>query len=239
MISFLADPRNGSVAGGSCGQCCCQSVTALPGETNQWIINYAQWIGPIGGRGLVSPPVIEIQNITPPPLVSGKRPPINVDYVAATTENTTALANVFAGVINPDAQPLTYARVPLFGPSNGTLSFGSDGTYAYTPVAGFVGYDVFYFETSDSVSLPIRNKVTIAVSPLLGPTLPAPAVAPLVNPIQKAIYVSGAIMKIPVEVSPAAKIGDVYRMQIRATAMDCAGTAYNHVSCFDVSIGRC
>jgi hypothetical protein len=37
-------------------------------------------------------------------------------------------------------------------PTNGVLSFSSDGTFTYTPVAGFVGSDSFDFEVTDGLA---------------------------------------------------------------------------------------
>jgi hypothetical protein len=51
---------------------------------------------------------------------------------------------------DPDGDPVTYSVSS--GPSNGTLSLNSDGSYTYTPSAGFVGTDSFGFSASDGLA---------------------------------------------------------------------------------------
>ena len=50
---------------------------------------------------------------------------------------------------------------------------------------------------------------------------------------------ANAGLRFPVAISPGAKVGDIYRLTIRAPAMDCDGTTYYHVSCYDITIGKC
>ncbi|MCA9155074.1 MAG: cadherin-like domain-containing protein, partial [Planctomycetales bacterium] len=49
-----------------------------------------------------------------------------------------------------DADPITYSLSS--GPSNGALNFNSDGSFDYTPNAGFVGNDSFDFDASDGLA---------------------------------------------------------------------------------------
>ena len=58
-----------------------------------------------------------------------------------------AASGVLANDIDPDGDPLTASLVA--GPENGTLTFNDDGSFVFTPDAGFVGIDRFTYEVSD------------------------------------------------------------------------------------------
>ncbi|MEZ6117288.1 MAG: Ig-like domain-containing protein [Pirellulaceae bacterium] len=51
-------------------------------------------------------------------------------------------------------------------PNNGTFSFNSDGSFSYTPAAGFVGTDSFTYRVSDGNEFSSDATVTITVNPL-------------------------------------------------------------------------
>ncbi len=51
----------------------------------------------------------------------------------------------------------------LWGPSDGTLTFNNDGTFTYTPDAGFAGDDKFYYQLNDGKANSIVALVTIHV----------------------------------------------------------------------------
>jgi hypothetical protein len=75
------------------------------------------------------------------------------------------LANDFAGVggTNLSATLLT-------GPTNGTLNFNANGSFSYTPAAGFGGVDTFTYRVSDGVatSAPALVALTNANPPTFG-----------------------------------------------------------------------
>lgn len=239
MLTFAANPRDGTTGTNACNTCCCEAASARPGETNKWMINYANWVNSIGGWGLVGTPNIVIEDITPRITSPGTNaPPTNTDYVVTTAIGTAVSGNVSSGAVDTD--PLTYAHVPLYGPLNGTLSFAPDGSYTYTPRPGFSGYDEFYFTTSDTVNPTIMNKVTVAVNPAApaGP-LPAPPVRPLLYVPMDRVSIANPVASFPLVASPALRPGDIYRMTIRQPAMDCDGTQFWHTACFDIQIGKC
>lgn len=70
-----------------------------------------------------------------------------------------ALAN------DSDPQGLSLAAVLLTDPANGTLTFDSDGSFAYTPNSGFVGTDSFIYQAGNGYALSAPATVTIAVTP--------------------------------------------------------------------------
>jgi hypothetical protein len=77
-----------------------------------------------------------------------------------------------AGVTNPDGAALQYSIVT--GPTNGTVAFDADGTYTFTPNAGFTGTDSFTFKANDGIADSNTATVTISVfnhAPVIGPDL--------------------------------------------------------------------
>ena len=241
MLTFLADARNGSSAATACGSFCCERVSARPGETNKIAINYANWVAPIGGRGISGAPAIVVKNITPvPSLAPANQPPTNTDYTPSVAANGTLNGTVATNGVDPESQPLTYAHLALYGPRYGTLVFNANGTYVYTPRSGFTGYDTFWFSTSDGVNKPVVNRVVVSVNPPSpAPALPAPILTPAVWVDPNRIAVRSPVLEFPLAVSPAARPGDLYRLELVQAAVDCDGVIYEHQSCFDVTIGTC
>jgi dTDP-4-dehydrorhamnose 3,5-epimerase-like enzyme len=66
-------------------------------------------------------------------------------YVA---ENESQQINLMQDVSDPDGDPLTLRIVQ--GPRHGSLSLNADGTYTYTPTAGWAGEDSFAFVANDT-----------------------------------------------------------------------------------------
>jgi hypothetical protein len=66
-----------------------------------------------------------------------------------------------ASAADGDSDPLTFQEVT--GPPHGTLDFSSDGSFYYTPNAGFVGTDPFTYRVSDGVTTSGTATVTINV----------------------------------------------------------------------------
>lgn len=241
MLTFLADPRSGSSAASACGSCCCERLSARPGETNKIAINYHTWVSPIGGRGISGTPAIVVKNITPvPSLAPANQPATNTDYSPSVAMGGTLNGTVATNAADPESQPLTFAHLPLYGPRYGTLVFNANGSYVYTPRAGFTGYDAFWFSTTDGVNKPAINRVAITVNPPSpAPALPAPSALPPVWIDPNRVAVRSPVLEFPLQVSPAARPGDLYRIELVQAAVDCDGVIYEHQSCFDVTIGTC
>ena len=69
---------------------------------------------------------------------------------------------VLANDIGESGQPLTAS---LFsGPAHGVLNFNTDGSFVYTPAAGFEGMDSFVYVAADGPSNSLLAAVTIQVS---------------------------------------------------------------------------
>lgn len=241
MLTFNASARDGSVSGqNACNTCCCEPVMVRPGETNRWAVNFANWVNPLGGRGLVGTPKIVIEDITPVFAAPGDNaPPTNTDYVVTTAQDTPLTAAVSGNATDTDT--LSYALLELYGPDNGSVEFNPDGSYTYTPVAGYSGYDSFWFTTSDQVNAPITNRVMIRVNPAApAVALPVPVVPPIISVNKAQISVASPVVIFPIEVSPAAKTNSLYRLSMLVASVDCDGTVYKNSSfCADILIGKC
>ena len=63
----------------------------------------------------------------------------------------TAANGVLANDSDADGDPVTAVLVSGVSPAQGTLTFNSDGSFAFTPAAGFLGNATFQYQTSDGV----------------------------------------------------------------------------------------
>ncbi|WPP49752.1 tandem-95 repeat protein [Catalinimonas niigatensis] len=52
-------------------------------------------------------------------------------------------------VTDPEGSGISFSTVPVVAPAHGTLVLHSDGTFTYTPQAGYVGEDSFTYEVCD------------------------------------------------------------------------------------------
>jgi VCBS repeat-containing protein len=70
--------------------------------------------------------------------------------VQNSTLTTSAAAGVLANDTDPDAADAGHLTAALVsGPTHGTLAFNADGSFTYTPNAGYVGPDSFTYQASD------------------------------------------------------------------------------------------
>ncbi|AVH73051.1 NHL repeat-containing protein [Nostoc sp. 'Lobaria pulmonaria (5183) cyanobiont'] len=62
--------------------------------------------------------------------------------------------NLFAGVLtnDTDSENTALKATLVSGPNNGSLVFNSDGSFTYTPNAGFQGIDTFSYKANDAMS---------------------------------------------------------------------------------------
>ena len=87
---------------------------------------------------------------------------------------------VNGNVLDNDSDPEGHTQLvdltetPVSGPSNGTLVINADGTFTYTPNAGFIGTDQFVYEIFDNGGQVATDLATVYI--LIGQT-PAPAIA--------------------------------------------------------------
>jgi VCBS repeat-containing protein len=90
--------------------------------------------------------------------------------VHATAEDTlitVAAPGVLGNDTDADLNPLT--AVLVAGPSHGTLTLNSNGSFTYTPAANFSGADSFTYQARDGFSDSNEVTVTITVTPVNDP----------------------------------------------------------------------
>ncbi len=93
-------------------------------------------------------------------------PPTTTNLSYTVDENnslsTNALSGVLSGASDSDGDPLLATLVS--GPSDGSLMLGLDGSFTYTPNAGFYGTDSFQYEAFDGTSYSSAATVTLTVT---------------------------------------------------------------------------
>ncbi|MGH1392461.1 MAG: Ig-like domain-containing protein, partial [Trichormus sp.] len=113
-----------------------------------------------------APATVSITVNAPPPPPND--PPVTVNDSYSTQAGQQLVVAVANGVLSNDtdaqSDPLTAAVVQA--PSNGTLNFNSDGSFAYTPNAGFIGTDSFTYLANDSKVNSTPATVSINVNPV-------------------------------------------------------------------------
>jgi hypothetical protein len=83
---------------------------------------------------------------------------------SAETQLVVAAPGVLANDSDIEGTPLS--AVLVSGPTNGTLLLNSDGSFSYTPTAGFAGTDSFTYRASDGEADSNAVTVTITVQPV-------------------------------------------------------------------------
>ena len=109
--------------------------------------------------------------------VTAAAPSSKVDvYAAAAGHALTVSAN--SGVLANDADKngLTLTASLASNPLHGTLTLNADGSFVYTPTAGFAGSDHFTYIARDSLSTGVATTVTVSVA-ASAPTAAADAYA--------------------------------------------------------------
>ena len=136
---------------------------ALSGLTYQGILNYngsdtltvvTNDNGNTGSGGAKSDTDTVTINVTPI-----NDPPVGVhdSYTAykGATLTVAAAQGVLANDTDVDGDPLTVDAASIVSPSHGTLNLNSDGSFTYTPTAGYTGLDSFSYKAKDpSMSTP-------------------------------------------------------------------------------------
>lgn len=80
------------------------------------------------------------------------------------TALTVAAPGVLANDFDPIGNPLTVQTAPVSAPWAGALTLGSDGSFVYTPTAGFVGSDSCIYLVDDGAGLTATTTVAITVN---------------------------------------------------------------------------
>lgn len=230
MYSFTVNSRSGSQNTDACNTCCCESISAKPGETNKVLLNYAPWSAPIGGHGLFNGTAFQVDRLGTAPT-----PVVNAGFGRTVTGAPFEgdLAPLFP---NPDQETPVFKLEALFEAANGVVELQPDGKFTYTPAPLFTGIDRFYWSANGAVA-----EYTIAVDASAEQPQTQPPVVPPVAALKKSVAIDNRvhIVAFLVAVSPAAVPGDIYRLTVKQGTRDCDGNEIFHISCYDITIGAC
>ncbi len=92
-------------------------------------------------------------------------PPLARNDINNTLQGTPVGGNVLTNDRDPDGDDIVVTSIPtpLTGPSNGTVSIGSDGTYLYTPNGSFIGTDNFTYVICDDGTPSLCDTATVTI----------------------------------------------------------------------------
>jgi hypothetical protein len=125
-------------------------------------------LAPMGNwlSGLAYAPPFETNTATVT-IAVGDPPVAGDDPYAVEADSVLSVAEpgVLDNDSDPNGDPLTASLVS--GPSHGTLALEPDGSFLYTPDAGFVGLDRFTYKASDALLESDLATVTIEVGPVI------------------------------------------------------------------------
>ncbi len=94
------------------------------------------------------------------PVVTAPRYSVPHDQVLSVM----AMQGLLSQSSDPDNDPLTASLVSGTGPSHGSLTLNNDGSFTYTPTAGYTGTDSFQYTVSDGSLTSGANTVSLSVT---------------------------------------------------------------------------
>ena len=100
----------------------------------------------------------------PTPGTTNVSPEAVDDFFANQPAEDFVTGDLLANDSDPELQTLTVNTAPVVGPTDGTVTLNANGTFVYTPNAGFEGTDSFVYEISDPNSNVSTATVTVEVS---------------------------------------------------------------------------
>lgn len=242
MLYFTANSRDGGSAGASsCNACCCENFKMRPGETNLLTINYAPWSVPIGWLTPTLDYTVDVTSTCSTAIVDGIGPPTNTNRAVVTPINVPLLITMIDNA-GPPGNLWAVKTVPMAGPRSGTVAYtGLNATY--TPNAGFVGYDSFWYELTDAAGRKIIRSVVIEVLAPLINNGAAPkewsSLVPYINIAKVTINEAAHTVSFPIYMSHACVGCESYKVTLKQPARDCNGTIYEHFMCFEIRCGDC
>ena len=91
-------------------------------------------------------------------------PPLAADDAQITEQGMPVSGNLAVNDKDPNGDPLTYATTPVSGPAHGTVTIQSNGTFQYTPAAGYSGPDQFVYSVCDNGTPPLCDVATAYIT---------------------------------------------------------------------------
>jgi RHS repeat-associated protein len=166
---------NGSAVAGSDYTAVSETLTFLAGQTEAAIrvpVNgdydveadetFNLSITPQGGGATVTATATIISDDT-------QNPPVAIADSYATINGLPLTVNATFGVLSNDTdiEGSTLTASLFSAPSQGTLNLNADGSFIYTPGAGFTGVDSFTYRAFDGIGYSAPTSVPITVSPIV------------------------------------------------------------------------
>ncbi len=102
-------------------------------------------------------------------------PLANDDTATVPQDSILSGPSVLANDSDPDGDPLAVEPTPVTAPAHGVLTLNDNGTYTYTPNAGFFGSDSFVYRAVDGNGGSATATVTIEVTEVI--PIPDPCAA--------------------------------------------------------------
>lgn len=141
---------------------------ALPDQTGTFTVEVEVDWQDVGGGVTDTGTMADTFDIVVKP-VNDSPVAVNDSYLTfSNTQLTTTLGDgVLSNDSDPDGHSLTVNTTPVSGPSSGSVTLNSDGTFTYTPNNGFIGTDSFVYQISDGAGGTAQAVAQIQVSPLV------------------------------------------------------------------------
>jgi large repetitive protein len=154
----LTNPLNGSVALNSSGM-----FVYTPNSGFTGIDTFTYQVCDNGVPSLCASTTVYVTVVAPAgPVLPPNLPPVAIDDAKITAKGTAVSGTVASNDYDPDAgQTISFTK--LTNPQNGSVVFNANGSYTYTPNAGFVGNDYFTYKVCDNLGLCTNATVYITV----------------------------------------------------------------------------
>ncbi|MCP1386532.1 Ig-like domain-containing protein [Runella salmonicolor] len=161
----LTDPTNGSVSFNADGT---YTYTPFPGFFGNDKFTYQACDN--GNPQLCTAATVDLEVLGRD---ASNSPPLANDDAFIRTPTGTAAGNVLINDKDPEGDQITVNTTPISGPSNGTVTLNADGTFLYTPDAGYTGFDQFIYEVCDNANPKGCSQATVYI--ITGLTVPGNA----------------------------------------------------------------
>lgn len=137
------------------------TITFTPDEDFSGVVSFSYEVSDTDSDCPLTAAAPVVLTVVPVP-----RPPIANDDSAQTTQDTPVTLDVLANDIDRNPTPgVGLVPVVVEPPDHGTLTPNSDGTFTYTPNAGFTGTDSFVYQDQEGQLTSNPATVTIQVLP--------------------------------------------------------------------------
>ena len=176
-VSYVSDDA-GCAQNGQTVTCALGSVSKNGGTASVTITVVADSAGSVTNTATVSSNEVDADSAdntdSETTLIKANSPPQAVDDTVITDEDTpVTTGNVLANDTDPDGDALSISGADSQSAQGGTVVNNGDGTFTYTPPAGFDGSDSFSYTVSDGNGGEDQATVQITVNPVNHPPVAA------------------------------------------------------------------